>query len=104
VDGLGPAGDDSAACGSVVRAAQLDADRRSSDARVHLRGVRAERLREHRGRSAVEQAIGLGVALDRHRRHGVVCADLDELDAHALEERPFDRRHGHGGCGVSHGR
>ena len=45
---------------------------------------RAEGLREHHGRAAVEQAVGLGVALDRHRGDHPLRRDLLELDAHPV--------------------
>ena len=40
------------------------------------------RLGQHDRRAAVQQAVGLGVALDRHGRDDPLGGDLDELDAH----------------------
>ena len=53
---------------------------------VDRRPDRPQRLGEHDGRAAVQQAEGLGVALDRHRRHDPLGGHLDELDPHLLVE------------------
>ena len=47
---------------------------------------RAQGLGEHHGRAAVQQAVGLGVALDRHRGDDPLRRDLEELDAHPVVE------------------
>ena len=50
----------------------------------------AEGLGEHDARTAVEQAVGLRVALDGHRRDEPLRARLEHLDAHPLDERALE--------------
>jgi hypothetical protein len=49
---------------------------------VHGREDRTQRLGEHDRGASVEQAVGLGVALDRHRGDQPLGTGLDDLDAH----------------------
>src|SRR5580700_5158468 len=79
----------------VVRRADLDADHHPARARVQERAERSDGLREHAGRAAVQQAVRLGVALDRHggddprRRRG------HDRDAHPARERALGHRPRH---------
>ena len=57
------------------------------------RADRAQALGQHDGRPAVEQSVGLGVALDRHRPDDPLGADLGDLDAHRVVERAHALRH-----------
>ena len=73
--------------GPVVGGVDVDADREPVGVGVERRADRAQGLGEHHRRAAVEQAVGLGVALDRHRRDDPLGGDLDQLDAHLVVER-----------------
>ena len=48
--------------------------------------IEPEGLGEHHRGAAVQQPVGLGVALDRHRRDHPLGADLQQLDPHLLVE------------------
>ena len=54
--------------GPVVGGVDVDADREPVGVGVDSRAERAQALGEHHRGAAVEQPVGLGVALDRHRR------------------------------------
>ena len=64
-----------------------------SGQRVQRRADRAERLGEHHRGPAVQEAVGLRVALDRHGRHHPLGADLDQLDPHPVVQRTHALRH-----------
>jgi len=90
------AGDDAGASGSVVGGVDVETDGDPARAGVQLRADRPQRLGEHDAGAPVEQAVGLGVSQDRHRRDEPLRRRLDDLDLHALEERAL----GHGAHGV----
>src|SRR5690349_742149 len=81
-------GDGPRADALVVRRVDVHADRERpvhGDAVQH-RPDRADRLREHARRPAVQQAVRLGVALDRHGGDHPLGRRLGDLDAHALTQ------------------
>ena len=94
---------------TVVRGVDVDADGDLLGVGVDRRPDRSERLGQRDGRTAVQQAERLRVALDRHRRHDALGGDLDELDAHLVvqatvalgqERRSAPRRSGRPGTRV----
>ena len=74
---------------------------------VEARGERRGGLRQGRGRTAVEDARRLTVALDRSGQHGALGGVLDQHHPHALHEgaRRAGRtgESGVGGVGSVHG-
>ena len=74
--------------GAVVTGVELDAHRDRPGPACRRRGERAQLLGEHARRAAVQHAVRLRVALDRHRADHPVGRDLQHLDAHPLAERP----------------
>ena len=70
----------------MVGAREVDADDHAARARVDRARDRPDRLGEGGAGTAVQQAIGLGVALDRHGcLHPTGFGGSDD-DAHALRE------------------
>jgi len=86
MEGGGDGGDHTLSGRPVVGRVDVDAYGDPVGMCVHGRSGRAESLGQHDGRTAVQQAVGLGVSADRHGRDDAVGAGLDELDAHLLVE------------------
>jgi hypothetical protein len=88
----------------MVRCIDLEPDREPVGTRVQGRPVGAKGLGEDHRCAAVQQAVRLGVAGDRHRRDQSLDPGFEQDDPH-----PFHQRAGFGGgqpaqqCVVAHG-
>lgn len=84
--GGGDAGDEAVADAPVVGAVEVDADRELGGSAVEHGADGPEGLGEDGGGAAVQETVGLGVALDGHGADDAVGGGLDDGHAHALAE------------------
>ena len=83
----GHTGDPATGRPPVVRRADLHADREPARARGQRGAQRAERLGQHAGRPAVQQAVRLGVAVHRHRAGNLLRAGRGDGHPHLADQR-----------------